>query len=546
MDRLPPDTVLLVSFMTRSMNLPSELSPYLSVNTALPYHLKPILRAHRVQIASSIGRLDAEVDDLERVLDAKRRERDQYKQSPEENSQLQATIRSIRLEILGTIFGFVLGDEPFGIWQYRTYGYLSSVCAIWRDVLATAPDICRGLEVFIDRPPGQVSLSQGDGIRGFEDNLAPWVAIVSRNHPYHLILGVDNLINFSDAIDIVADLAHWILSTVPSPTILSVDHSEIFSLLGLLAPPDNKVSDLKLCFSEEVDRIELQEVAFEEIFPCLEKLVIDAPIDFSSSMGHTNLQALTLSEVYGYAHDFSCWLMQMPKLRELRIGCSQLYSLYKGSTSPVPLIHSAVEILVVRGEDLMLLLEFLAFPSLKLLALNAWGTFDDMEDLEDIIPAFLQRSCRGKHTFAASFKGKPSKSTFDLFIRNLPLHTRLHYALDGFKIDDEDEEGDRNQGVPCSLIPHHSHHIPEIFFTEESNHLPWLRGDPSHLPGSEPIKLYLPMGTLKEADFKMRRKELRDWGYVLEILQTDVFTQLFRSLIPPFTFEWSLWAGASF
>ncbi|KAH6901339.1 hypothetical protein BKA70DRAFT_693355 [Coprinopsis sp. MPI-PUGE-AT-0042] len=519
------------------MDLPPELSPYISLDTALPSHLAPILRAH-------VAQLDAEIDQLERTLDVRRQERNRYKQKLDEHSHLQAPIRSIPPEILGTIFRFIFGDEPFGILEYRTYGYLRSVCTTWKEVLASTLDLCKGLEVLLDGPPGHARLSCGDGVLGFEEHLAPWLAIVSRNHPYHLVLGAEDDETFDDSEDGVPDLVHWILTTTPAPTVLSITHSQIFSLVYSWASSENKISHLTLIFDEELDRADLEEVLFEEAFPFLESLAIDAPIDFSSPICHTNIQALSLSNIYGPPEEFSGWLVDMPQLRELKICSQNLYPPIGMGRFPfvsrIPLIHSAVEVLVLEGEDLMLLLEYLTFPSLKFFSLDAQGSLGEEDE---VVSSFFQRSCTGKRDFTASFQGRPSKHTFKLFLQNLPICTRLHYALDGLIVDEEDEDEDGDdynvENIP-SDIPYHAHHIAEIFFSKSSADLSCLRGDPGRSPGSELIKLYLPMKVLVDEEVETRRKELREWGYALEILQADAFAKLLRSSIPPMTIEWDM------
>ncbi|KAH6902091.1 hypothetical protein BKA70DRAFT_674174 [Coprinopsis sp. MPI-PUGE-AT-0042] len=472
-------------------------------------------------------------------MDAKKQMRDDYKKRRLDYLSLKAPIRRLPPEILGMVFSFTLGKTPFERWQYCTYGYLRRVCTTWRDVLATTPDVCRGLEVLLDRPPGQAAPSYRlGGVSSFEEMLAPWLAIVSRNHPYHLVLGATQYY-ISDPEGGFPDIARWILSTTPIPTILSIENSGIFSLLHDCIPRDNKISQLTLDFSDDVDRTELEEVSLEEIFPCLKSLIIDAPIAFSNPINHSNLQSLSLTDAYGSAQAFSESLMEMPRLRELRICSQQLYSRYRQTTHTLQ-IHSAVEILVVEGEDMMLLLEYLTFPSLKFLGLDAFGFFDDANAMNEVISAFLQRSCAGKYDFTASFTGRSSKYIIDLFIRNLPLRTRLHYALDVFDHDNDEDPDECYRGAEYSLIPQHAHCITEIFFSKTSDHLPLLCGDPQSLRDDKVIKLYLPFGVLQQEEVEIRQEELRGWGYALEIVRADAFAKLLRSSIPPMTIEWGI------
>ncbi|KAH6902067.1 hypothetical protein BKA70DRAFT_1567940 [Coprinopsis sp. MPI-PUGE-AT-0042] len=257
-----------------------------------------------------------------------------------------------------------------------------------------------------------------------------------------------------------------LLSIVP-PLLLTTDLF-VGVFLGLIREQD--LPTWTLIFDEELDRADLEEVLFEEAFPFLESLAIDAPIDFSSPICHTNIQALSLSNIYGPPEEFSGWLVDMPQLRELKICSQNLYPPIGMGRFPfvsrIPLIHSAVEVLVLEGEDLMLLLEYLTFPSLKFFSLDAQGSLGEEDE---VVSSFFQRSCTGKRDFTASFQGRPSKHTFKLFLQNLPICTRLHYALDGLIVDEEDEDEDGDdynvENIP-SDIPYHAHHIAEIFFSK--------------------------------------------------------------------------------
>ncbi|KAH6910180.1 hypothetical protein BKA70DRAFT_118209 [Coprinopsis sp. MPI-PUGE-AT-0042] len=179
------------------MDSPPELSPYLSTNIPFPRELRPILEAYLEQTSSIVASLDAEVNQLERALDAKKRTRDYHKKNYEEHSRLPSLSRTVPPEVWGAIFAFTLGDEPFGQRERRTYAYLREVCTIWRDVVAT-PDICRGLVFTGDTPRIRTPYRNERGIQSVKDHLEPWLAIVSRNHPYHLILDAEHDRSFVD------------------------------------------------------------------------------------------------------------------------------------------------------------------------------------------------------------------------------------------------------------------------------------------------------------------------------------------------------------
>jgi hypothetical protein len=453
---------------------------------------------------------------------------------------------------LGIVFRFLFGDEPFRILQYRTYGYLRRVCTTWRDALAATTDLCRGLEILLDGPPGHSTLTEGDGVLGFETHLAPWLAIVSRKHPYHLVLDVEDEDEFDESDDSAIDLVQRILASTlpPIPTILSVYSSKVFTLLHIWAPISNRVSRLTLSFEDAVEREEIKRYAHEDPFPCLRGLVIDAPIAFLCPINHKNLQFLSLSKICGPPQRFSEWLMRVPQLRELRLTAEDLYppignGSFPSAVAAAPKTHVALEVLTLAGEDLMLLLKYLILPSLKFLALDMCGSF---EDEDEIIPAFFQRLRNtGKHhELTVSLQGIPTQHTLDLIMRNLPPQTRIHYGLDGLQIHGWDDGGDDDDEMTlpppgfCSLIPQYAHNIKDMFFTPSSTRLLWLRGDPAQ--SGELIKVYLPEGTLHNREIERQRRELREWGYALEVLPAEKFTKSFESSIPPMMMTWDMWA----
>ncbi|KAH6884055.1 hypothetical protein BKA70DRAFT_159239 [Coprinopsis sp. MPI-PUGE-AT-0042] len=537
------------------MYSPHQLSPYLSSNTPIPHHLEPILETYLSQTASFIAELDAEIDQLQSALDAKRRRRDQYKKGYEEHFQLQSSIRSIPPEIWGVIFGFTLGDEPFGQWEYRTYGNLREVCKVWRDVAAETPDICRGLTFHLDEPLGQASYSDEKGIKHAKDKLEPWLRLVSRNHPYHLVLGTDDIVlvdwpqsrwTEDDATEIV----RWILSTAPTPTLLSVTNSGVFSLVYTNAPRDNQISHLSLIFGQDMVVRTVERIPFQEVFPSLKSLFSNTPLEFYSTMGHSTLQSLILNRFYGSAWDFLIFLTGFPSLRELRLGAGEPYDPEEDPSSPpMPLIHPTLKMLVVNGEDLLLGFEHITFPSLEFLCLKTsiWSR-QPYDLLANVLPAFLQRCSLDNNNFSVSIIGEPFKFVFDLFIYNLPRGTRLHLDVDVQM--DKDVDMQKVRLIPGA--PNQACRFAEVFCTRRPKDLDWLHHH-SHSPGSELVKLYVPGGILEEDEIEVVREEVVYWGHALEVLEMDAFTKLLRSSIPQMPLDcdmedlaWKIWRGSSF
>lgn len=511
------------------MDSPPELSPYLETNFPLPRGLKPSLEAYLEQTLNIIAILDTEIDELERALDAKRRKNAEHKELYEKHYRLQAPARNIPPEIWGIVFGFTLGDQPFGRFEYRTYGYLREVCTTWRDVLAATPNLCRGLVVHLDGPLAQSSYSEEEGITTMEDNVEAWLAIVSRNYPYHLVLSMEDEESF-DEDNRVIGLYEWILTTAPTPTILTISCSEIFTEVVCLGSRSNQVTHLTLDFWEEVDRDVLDEVPFQEVFPCLTTLSINAPIQLISTMGHKNLKSLTLTKICGSPSDFALFLLEFPSLQELRIDSEEPYRDYDDNLhSFTPLIHPTLEILVAEGEDLMLLVQYITLPSLKFLGLNTWGSTYDYDELAEVIPAFFERCSLDSKNFITSFRGIPCKFFSDLFINNLPRGTRLHLDVN---IDDDDET--LGSYSPTSTQPRI---FTEIFCDRKIDDLGWLRRDCKTSQTSENT-LYMLKGVLNEEEVHAQQKGLQVWGYALKILAADRYWKLLLSHLPEMTVQW--------
>ncbi|KAH6910182.1 hypothetical protein BKA70DRAFT_118225 [Coprinopsis sp. MPI-PUGE-AT-0042] len=519
------------------MNSPSppELLPYLSTNIPLPHKLRPTLGTYLEQTSITIANIDTHIDQIERILDAKRKSRDHYKKKYEEHSRLLAPARTIPPEIWGVIFGFTLGDQPFGRSEYRTYGFLRKVCTTWRDVVATTPNPCRGLVVQMNGPLAQSSYSDEKGVQNPMDKLEPWLAIVSRNHPYHLVLGAE--LEDDEAFDVsdydVARICEWIFTTVPTPTVLTITNSDIFSSVYTHAPRNPAISHLTLDFEEDLDRQELDDSPLENAFPCLKVMVINASISFISDFSHTGIQSLSLANICGFAQEFAFFLLDLPSLRELRIDSDDLCRPPEDvSNPPTPLIHPTLEILVAEGEDLLFLLDNITFPSLKYFGLKAWGLNDEYEKIADLILSFFQRCSLNNKNFTASMRWIPRRFIFDLLMHSFPRGTRLHLDIDEV-LGEEDDEAQ----IPAIPAPTHTRTFTEIFCNQRLDDFNWLRGEHDS-PGSKLVKLYMPQGALDKGEIEVYRGKLGNLGYILEILQLHDYKKLLQSSTAQNTLGW--------
>ncbi|KAH6910183.1 hypothetical protein BKA70DRAFT_1272405 [Coprinopsis sp. MPI-PUGE-AT-0042] len=488
------------------MDSPPELLPYLSSNQ--------VLRTYLIQTSTHIAEIDAEIDQLQRALEAEKRQRDHYRKKQKEYSRLQTPARTIPPEIWGVIFGFTLGDKPFGRCEYRMYRYLRQVCTTWRDVVAMTPDLCRGLVIHMDGPMLETSWRLETGIRLPQDKLAPWLAIVSRNHPYHLALSVEDEDDFNWEDDDVAKDVQWILTTEPTPTTLTLINSEMFSLVCANAPRDNQVSHLTLDFPQEVERDILDNTHFQRV----------------------NLQSLTLTQILGTPRAFSNFLLDLPALREVRTDSLDPYRHGPENipNPPPPLVHPTLEILIAGREDLLVLLENLTFPSLQFLGLKVRGSQEAYDSIPKTFPAFIRRCSLDNKRFKASIRGRLSASVLSVLIHNMPCGTRLHLDV---VVELDDKEAPHTSTSAQSRL---SSSFVEVFCTQGLSNLYRPHEEHDLPPRAELIKMYVPEGLLDRESIETRREELQDWGYALEVLPVNAYRRLLQSMMPKMTIDWEV------
>jgi hypothetical protein len=526
---------------TCTMASPPELYPYLCSNYQLPQSLHPLLEAHLSQTRSSIAALDTEIALLEAVLFSKREERLKASKIFTKHSQILCSARKIPPEVWGIVFSFALGEDPFGRQERKAYCCIRAVCRSWRDVLAETPGIFKGLVVDLDGPLTRSWFNELEaGKQQVKEKLQMWLTIMGRNRPYHLDLGLedeDNYVEFFEEFGPgISGFVQWILTNEPAVNILSVREVSIFTSILDHVPPNNQISQLTLAFNGHFIEPEyFEKRTLQEGFPCLQRLIIHPPFDFLLPMQCPNLQALTLTQVWMPAHNLLTFLSGLPSLRELMIAST--CPVQAGSPIPpalsTPLMHPKLEILVIEGEDMMLLLEHVTFPVLKFLALMACGPRGHHEFLIETIPSFLRRCSQDCNTFMTSISGQIPKSMFDSIVYNLPPDTRLH--LDA-RIDLPTHEDAAIS--PSPPTPAHARTFSEVFCTQNVDDLQWLRGNHEGSPANEQRIMYMLEGVLGKDEVHERKRNLRGFGYTLAILPVDAYRSLLRSSMPPMTVEW--------
>jgi hypothetical protein len=514
------------------MDSPPELLPYLTTNEPYPLEFKPILRTNLAQVALSLAELDDDISQLQCALDAKRQKREKYGRTHMEHSRLESPARKIPHEIWGLIIGFTLGKGPFGEEEFKIYGYLREVCTTWRDVVKNTPDLCRGLVVHLDGPlaerPYYIGIMMD--IKLPRSRIEPWLALVSRNHPYHLVLDVgdDEAFNWAEAG--VSEFVQQMVAAPPTPAILSINSASAFPLVYANTPKDNQISHLTLDFEDDL-YLGVAETPFQEVFPCLETLLIKAPVAMASPMGHTSLRSLTLAQFCGSAYRLSSALLGFPTLRELRLGAP----FESGGAIPSGrFIHPALEVLVIDDEDSMAVLRHATFPSLKFFGLNAWGSRYNFEILAEVVPSFFERCSLDNKDIFVGIKGTLTKFTFNLVMANLPLGSRLHLDIE-IEWDDDEERA----GAPQFTSPTQVRTFTTIFCSSLLEDFRWLAD--SHLPpGSEPADIYLPKGLVEGKEEDELGYRLLGLGYKLRILEQHRHKNLLLASMPRINVGWKV------
>ncbi|KAH6901281.1 hypothetical protein BKA70DRAFT_1230041 [Coprinopsis sp. MPI-PUGE-AT-0042] len=501
-------------------------------NDILPTTLIPLLNECLFQLSRSIEALDDETADLEAVVHAKKTTRALLKRERTIHSGIKSPVRSIPPELWTIIFGYVLGAEPFGVMERRTYTCLRSVCSSWRRVATVTPGLCTGLVIDVEGWLGYRILPNHDLaelLEAFKEYITPWLSIISSAFPYHLRLysksDSEGQAGFLDDDEREAIVA-YLFSTPRSPTSLSTFSSDVLWILVDSESFYPGITDL------DVDTIGLElsqeDLNLPEVFPNLENLVVQSRYTLSyPSLAHANLGSLILLDLDGTSEDLSCLLGCLPTLRELEISSGELFAPSTGAPRRLagPMTHPTLEILAVHGEDLIFLLEYIATPSLKFFGIDA-AEFDDRDqNLINAANLFLQRSCVANLT--VSLKGNFSSSFFFPLTQCLPTSTHLYIdvVLDRFGITDD--------MCVASTILFKPGALKEIFCSQ----LWWLKEGAFLAPQNPPINVFLAVPLVDEEGGK--RNELREAGYEVKLRSRgDILGRMSRPIVPAMKVRW--------
>jgi hypothetical protein len=434
----------------------------------------------------------------------------------------------IPAEIWSIILHIVFGSKLFG-WEERyTYTRLRSVCASWRRILISALGICSGLELDLG-----VWANGSEGLEGFKERLAPWLAIIAPNRPYRLQLSLKRLGSLES--DLCTSIVrHLLCEAVPTPTSLSFDSFDVCDAICQMGKACNTVTDLDANLwgrSRNYDAFGLPDQ-----FPMLESFTSAAFVRIQLLSSHRNLQSLTLLDIAGASQDFALLCVELPCLRQVKIACG-VTDMFNWTTAVValdaPVVHSTLDVVLIEGEQLLAALEYLTLPSLKFLGIEQHERPEGRWELEELLPAFFKRS--GVSNITVSLKGCCHTTFFATLTGSLPPSTTL---LTTFHFDYQAEEEEEEQDI--NLISPYADYgnIKEIVCLN----LRWIRGIQYKAMSQEErrVKISAPEEALRDDKAGLLESMIAKKGCVVETHTRGVIDGIISSLVPQMANLWEL------
>ncbi|KAH6883703.1 hypothetical protein BKA70DRAFT_1341904 [Coprinopsis sp. MPI-PUGE-AT-0042] len=504
------------------LDRPSTLEHYFSTNDVPSPSDFLALDGYLARLSERIKNLESDNSRPHAVDDAKNAEEEHLRREYELCVTVRSPIRKIPQEILGAIFAFAIGVAPFN--RFINVVHLRGVCSSWRQAALSTPGIWTDLTVDLDKwcDPDTPNLDQTMLFRRFEDELKPWLAILSRTPAYHLTLtsgaSLDRVYE-----DLQSQLTQYLLSTTPQPGTITLESPA--GVLGImsLASLGLKCPSLKLIISG--DRMpDLKTVA--SVFPSLEALEVRAPLILNATapLCHSSLQTLHLDNLGGPGAHLHRLIQELPSLRELNLSSFKYMDITEFHTPPATYTHHSLETLILNGEDFLYLLRRISFPCLRLLAVyghqySASGFDDEMRQTKIFTHIFSRSSTE---PLLVSLRGDFRSLFLSKLIQSLPSHCHL--------LVDIDNEGGRED------VPITSDNIEAIFCGRGAVDLSWLSSAGRAIEhSSRTLKIYLPTDFVKWVIGYIRRNELRRHGFELETLSNDSARSMLRSLAPVFS-----------
>ncbi|KAH6903652.1 hypothetical protein BKA70DRAFT_1513945, partial [Coprinopsis sp. MPI-PUGE-AT-0042] len=353
-------------------------------------------------------------------------------------------------------------------------------------------------------------------------------AIISHNR-YHL--RISSHWNFYLKDEESNFLARYLLfEAAPTPTSLIVGSFKVFKSILLMDNSCESVTSFTFRLPHgDLDNFDIPRLPI--VFPKLKSFSTNARIAFSNPFSCHSLRFLILLDVVAASEDFARLCMGLPCLQELKISSENLYEIVEPITPlNASLIHSALEIVLILGEDVLLLLAHLTLPTLKFFGLEAWGMRNGGEVVEKTLLDFFRRS--NLSNLKISLKGSCRKCLFSSLTRNLPPATTLLSNLG--LVWKKDKDGDGYGGA--SLHTFNFKDIKEMVCSD----LSWLQEIEEQLTCNGSIKVYAPMDMPGKEQIWSTTKNMCRKGIELSLLPPDAMEGVLSSLVPRMTIEWNL------
>ncbi|KAH6883639.1 hypothetical protein BKA70DRAFT_1341808, partial [Coprinopsis sp. MPI-PUGE-AT-0042] len=507
---------------------PPELTPYVSCNDAVPSHLLTCLETYLLRLSEPTERLEAEINALEELLKVKRRIHERARASQDAHLRMKAPIRRVPLDVLEVIFPFAIDIPPFN--RYIDVAHLRGVCSSWRHVAKTTPGLWTSLDINLDKWCGaELDRCNSDRLSlHFENALAPWISILGKSIPYQLNITSNNGYCPDRQISRNNLLVDYLFHLTPSPSVVTL--STWAALSGALSSRSSATHTLKI----HAARMALSDkIHVEPAFPNLKILSSDCPMDCNClSLGHSSLAILHLGDISGTPTSFMRMMQGLPALHELKLYSSKTFDVDDDDTPNSPTIHShsRLEVLLVKGEDLLFLFRSLACPALRFLIVEGLDLDTAQILTSEILRQILATSESSSRVFTISFRGRLCVPFVEQTITSLPANSYIHFA-------------------PSSILnPWTSHRLTDGMITIESNNVEAIYCDTrtgdvlsmlndSANQNSRPLTIYTPSDIGNTEAHKRKWEALKGAGYHLELRSADQIDSMLRSLAPEYSPE---------
>ncbi|KAH6912376.1 hypothetical protein BKA70DRAFT_1267345 [Coprinopsis sp. MPI-PUGE-AT-0042] len=506
------------------MDRPPSLEHYLSTNDFLSPDDSLALNGYLGQLTARIRYLDSNIAKLQIVDNAKNSERDRLQGEYDLCVKTKSPIRKIPPEILGIIFAFAVNTSSFN--QFTDVANLRGVCSSWRQAALSTPGILDDLRIYLDKWCPTEIQDERMLHRQFEEELMPWLAIVSRTPAYHLTLALSKPREpFNDAAkNQQAQLARYLLSAIPQPGAITVRSPLGMFGVMLLTSSGLTCSARKLTVQGGWE-VELQ--ALGPSFSSLEALEVGIPLSLNPipPFCHPSLTTLQLNDLSGQGIYLRRLIQELPCLRELKLSSRDYMKTEDVDTTSTAFTHHCLETLFIDGEDFLLFLHPISFPSLRFIEL--YGHYLTEYDHEMLGSSTGTRifSTSSADSLLVSIRGDFHRPFLIRLIQSLPPHSNL--LVD---IDEDDEDGLR------AVVPIASDNIEAIFCGRDAVDLSWVSiAEPARKQSSRSLKIYLPTGFGGWEKGYSRQEELRSRGFELEPVSNEAAGLMLRSLAPVFS-----------